>query len=505
MIIRSIKINGFGKLKDEKIELEDGLNIVYGANESGKSTVRGFIVNMLFGMKRSRGRSSKTDDYMRYEPIDGDKNYSGSMEIEREGRTYLIRRDFYEGAKRDKVLILSDGEMIDTGKAAENALSDVTMELFTNTVAVSQRSDADVRILQNEINKKIMTGPDDFEGAEVICGSIEKMSAQAKKAETDYKSAVKVQETKLERLRALIEYEKEGSDEVETEKISNRHFDINDENGDDEDTFYRNKKNSGRNGWIACAFTAVIAVLLALILNEYKIAFLVCAVVMVIIAAILKIKSVNEISRSEADRKEAVHAKKQAENIKKQLAKNAEAQRSDRIHRLEKLYDETAADPYIKKARLEMESSFLVLETMQELLNEQERVYDRKLHEKVQELFREITRVPDARVIFDSEMRYSLLRNGQIVPEWQCSTGTDGLMRQLIGIAGAELLWPDEELPIILDDAFVNLDDERCKRMLYGLAHEKRQVIVFTCQKRELEFLKEMQMPYEIVRWSGNC
>ena len=37
--IKNLKINGFGKLKEKEIKLEDGINIVYGENEAGKSSL----------------------------------------------------------------------------------------------------------------------------------------------------------------------------------------------------------------------------------------------------------------------------------------------------------------------------------------------------------------------------------------------------------------------------------------------------------------------------------
>ena len=35
-----MKINGFGKLVDKKIELDDKINVIYGKNETGKSTLK---------------------------------------------------------------------------------------------------------------------------------------------------------------------------------------------------------------------------------------------------------------------------------------------------------------------------------------------------------------------------------------------------------------------------------------------------------------------------------
>ena len=54
MKILDLKIRNFGKLSDRHIELADGINLIYGENESGKSTVHTFIRAMFFGLERAR-------------------------------------------------------------------------------------------------------------------------------------------------------------------------------------------------------------------------------------------------------------------------------------------------------------------------------------------------------------------------------------------------------------------------------------------------------------------
>ena len=61
-------IKGFGKFHDTFVSFEDGLNLVYGKNEAGKSTIHTFIRGMLFGIERQRGRAAKNDLYSKYEP-----------------------------------------------------------------------------------------------------------------------------------------------------------------------------------------------------------------------------------------------------------------------------------------------------------------------------------------------------------------------------------------------------------------------------------------------------
>ncbi|MGN1082941.1 MAG: ATP-binding protein, partial [Candidatus Avispirillum sp.] len=50
MYIKKIHIDSFGPLRDKELELCDGLNIIEGENESGKSTVAMFIKFMLYGL-----------------------------------------------------------------------------------------------------------------------------------------------------------------------------------------------------------------------------------------------------------------------------------------------------------------------------------------------------------------------------------------------------------------------------------------------------------------------
>ena len=54
MQINNLKINGFGKLKDKEINLEDGINVIYGKNEAGKSTLLKFITSMFYGLSKNK-------------------------------------------------------------------------------------------------------------------------------------------------------------------------------------------------------------------------------------------------------------------------------------------------------------------------------------------------------------------------------------------------------------------------------------------------------------------
>ena len=59
MKITGLKIKGFGKLQDKVIDFSNGINVVYGKNEAGKSTTHSFIKAMLFGISKKKGRKLK--------------------------------------------------------------------------------------------------------------------------------------------------------------------------------------------------------------------------------------------------------------------------------------------------------------------------------------------------------------------------------------------------------------------------------------------------------------
>lgn len=97
MIIRKMTAS-FGKLKNDTLELGDGLNIVYAPNESGKSTWCGFIKAMLYGVDSSaREKGGVKPDKVKFSPWSG-VPMAGSMDIEHDGAALTLSRQGRESA-----------------------------------------------------------------------------------------------------------------------------------------------------------------------------------------------------------------------------------------------------------------------------------------------------------------------------------------------------------------------------------------------------------------------
>lgn len=92
MIIRELNIIGFGKHKDKKVSLSEGINVIYGDNEAGKSTIASFIYSMMYGIEKKRGKPALDSIYNKYQPVLG--QWQGSMKFSYDNREYEVFRNF---------------------------------------------------------------------------------------------------------------------------------------------------------------------------------------------------------------------------------------------------------------------------------------------------------------------------------------------------------------------------------------------------------------------------
>lgn len=92
MKINKIKINQYGKLNNKIINLEK-FNLIYGKNESGKSTLLNFIIDMFFGISKNK-EGKKISDFDKYYPW-SENIFSGNLEYELDNKNkFSIFRNF---------------------------------------------------------------------------------------------------------------------------------------------------------------------------------------------------------------------------------------------------------------------------------------------------------------------------------------------------------------------------------------------------------------------------
>lgn len=163
MRLLELHIDGFGKFHDRTISFNDGINIIYGKNEAGKSTLHTFIRGMLFGIERGRGRAAKNDLYTKYEPWENSGTYEGWLRLEKDGTIYRIERRFRKENKSLKIINETKGLEEEATPAFVSILLDgLTETMYNNTISIGQlksaTEDGMVTELKNYIANMNTTG-----------------------------------------------------------------------------------------------------------------------------------------------------------------------------------------------------------------------------------------------------------------------------------------------------------------------------------------------------------
>ncbi len=108
MKINGFKINGFGKLKNNNIELSDGINVIYGENESGKSSMLKFISAMLYGVSKNKN-GKEISDFDKFKPWKTEE-FSGKINYTLDdGESFEVYREF---KKKNPIIYNSNKEDI---------------------------------------------------------------------------------------------------------------------------------------------------------------------------------------------------------------------------------------------------------------------------------------------------------------------------------------------------------------------------------------------------------
>ncbi len=93
MKIKNIKINNYGNLKQKEINLENNINIIYGKNETGKSTLLNYLKNIFYGISKNKN-GKEISDYEKYLPWNGEE-FSGKIKYELDNKeSFEVYRDF---------------------------------------------------------------------------------------------------------------------------------------------------------------------------------------------------------------------------------------------------------------------------------------------------------------------------------------------------------------------------------------------------------------------------
>lgn len=514
MRICELVIRNFGKFTDKKMNISDGIQLIHGENESGKSTIHSFIKGMFYGIQRGRGRAAHNDMFSRYEPWDNPAYYSGMLRFESGGKMFCIYRDFDKVSKKVRVVCESDGEELSAEDGdLETLLGEMNVGVYDNTISIGQlKAETDGTLaseLRNFATNYYAGGGGDIDLTEALASlkvrkkEIEKEirlvleEKQKKREYTEQEASYvwrdihKLQEEK-ERLAEEIELRR-AREEAERENVDTANKGVIDE--------IRPEK------WrvhplellMLLIFIAAPIFLLSKPWN-YMLAiilFLCCGIYVwnrmkvskkqektepeLILEEITpqeeKVSVEQLIWESSHIAEELRDRKTQYENLKEQIEELEEV--SDSFREQEK-----------KRAAVQM-----AMDRIEELAGRNQRQMSEALNERASDIIADITGGKYTKLVIEDAMQISLICEGRKIFVEQVSRGTIEQIYFALRMAAAEFLC-EEELPVILDDTFAYYDDVRLANTLKWLTENKKQALIFTCQNREEQALKELNIAY---------
>lgn len=224
MKIKNIKVNAYGNIENKDINLEEGINIIHGANESGKSTLLNYIISIFYGISRNKDGKALSD-YEKYKPWNSNE-FSGRISYKLEnGEKYEIFRDFNKKNPKiynDKLEDISDRFETDKKDGSKFFIEQmgIDKQMYLSTVVSTQE---EVRLdekNQNMLIQKIAnlagTGEDNVSYKKALIKLQEKIRDKIGTNKTSQKP-VNIIEKEIVEINNKV---------VETEKYRSRKYEI---------------------------------------------------------------------------------------------------------------------------------------------------------------------------------------------------------------------------------------------------------------------------------------
>lgn len=358
MKIENIKINSFGTLKNKEINLDKNVNIIYGKNESGKSTLLTYIKTAFYGISKNKN-GKQISDFDKYKPWSGEE-FSGKIKYTLDdGNKYEIFRDFNKkNAKiyNDNLEDITKQFNMDKKEGSQFFLEQVGLDenMFTSTIMSGQQevklneqqqnvlvqkianiagtgdSNLSYNKAKEKLNKKQLeeVGTERTQGKPInilkskiryISEMLEKLNLYKQEKITieqrkkDLENKIQGQEQRRELIKKISELSEKIR--IESEKVNYKNK-IKEEKQDEIENFKRekeeitntskNKKYKNKWYWI---INAIIIVLMAISIMAFKnkyityiiLTVLTCTLVLEYIIKINKIKRNKDLQKNKID------------------------------------------------------------------------------------------------------------------------------------------------------------------------------------------------------------
>ena len=539
MKLLDLTIYGFGKFYQKKWTFQDGIHVIYGPNEAGKSTLHSFLGGMLFGLERGRGRAARTDRYSRYIPWDHDGTYGGSLSFEQEDGIYQLQRSF-RSDRRTCLLTSPHGAPVACSQEQliQEHLEGLTESLYYNTISIRSLGCAPDSSLAQELSQQLallqQSGTDTID----YHSAMNWLRAQRKHYESlltpDLEAKILARQQDLaqmeERLQNTAFREQKAALEMDMEDCLTQlsqprppqtkppKTSVNEPSH--EPTGYRRRPRWG---------LLILAVLLAagaFLTWTYDVPMVTYglggASLLFALLGLLFPKSIpcydspdqedesdtthhttGDLSSSATGDPSLQRIRQRLQSLQKQY--EDVCHREWEYHRLgeqalsleEELQQLLLQEQKEQQFRLEIQAIALASSTLQQLSTQIQNDISPLLARSMARILSSLTDGHYTQVYLDSQLHMQVQAGAHIVPLESLSRGTIEQIYLAMRLALIDLLFPQGGMPLLLDDCFLAYDDQRLSQTLLWLAENySGQVLIFTCQKREAALLNQQQIPF---------
>ena len=627
MKINNLKINGYGKIKNKELNLNNGINIIHGKNEAGKSTTLSFINNMFYGILKTKNGKA-ISDFDKYKPWKTEE-FSGKINYTLDnGQSYEVYREF---KKKNPIIYdknlndISNQYIIDKSNGINflNEQIGIDRDIFENTVITYQDGIKLSKSSQNTIIQKISnlvssgdenisfkktldkinklqtdevgTARTSQKPINIVNDKIEKLENEKSELE-NYKSLInktsddctklddelKSENIKLELLkkyRKSLDEDKIDFAEIDVNKNLEAGYDskiqeLKDKIDDKAKLRIQREKKSFVKNYIFILLIFIIMII-TIVLRTFIAVPIIIGIIDVVLAfitirSVLKFKKQKKDKLNELDElekrinkeNEILNKKKEERKIEIEEKENKiQEKRKEENQKLEQEFLDFLNKDFIQNVfDMNSDEIFVAIENKEERINNlnlnlhtketEKQVMNEKLDNLAkidEELFTALEEKEELNSLNNSfniakecmEIAYEKIRNslspeftnelcylidsisngkyknikfsdtegltieiddGRYISAENLSIGTIDQMYLSLRLSSLKAI-SKENMPIILDEAFVYFDDERLKNIINFMNknYRDKQIIIFTCSDREKSILDNLKLQYNLI------
>ena len=627
MKINNLKINGYGKIKNKELNLNNGINIIHGKNEAGKSTTLSFINNMFYGILKTKN-GKVISDFDKYKPWKTEE-FSGKINYTLDnGQSYEVYREF---KKKNPIIYdknlndISNQYIIDKSNGINflNEQIGIDRDIFENTVITYQDGIKLSKSSQNTIIQKISnlvssgdenisfkktldkinklqtdevgTARTSQKPINIVNDKIEKLENEKSELE-NYKSLInktsddctklddelKSENIKLELLkkyRKSLDEDKIDFAEIDVNKNLEAGYDskiqeLKDKIDDKAKLRIQREKKSFVKNYIFILLIFIIMII-TIVLRTFIAVPIIIGIIDVVLAfitirSVLKFKKQKKDKLNELDELEKrinqeieiLNKNKEERKIEIEEKENKiEKKRKEENQKLEQEFLDFLNKDFIQNVfDMNSDEIFVAIENKEERINNlnlnlhtketEKQVMNEKL-DNLAKIDEELSTALEEKEELNSlnnsfniakecmKIAYEKIRNslspeftnelcylidsisngkyknikfsdtegltieiddGRYISAENLSIGTIDQMYLSLRLSSLKAI-SKENMPIILDEAFVYFDDERLKNIINFMNknYRDKQIIIFTCSDREKSILDNLKLQYNLI------